>query len=189
MRLPYVDNTDPLYFRRFKIWEKVSREEWTDWKWQMKNTITTGEELQAVIPIPEEEKERINSTLPKYKFAVTPYWTSLIDVNNPECPFKLQAVPMPEELVVSPGEFADPLGEDVDSPVPGLTHRCPDRVLVLIRYDLFALCAFAPTPGILDKEGIWSGGRRIASYIRLHPGFAISLSGGAVVTGSIMNSG
>src|SRR3989338_3877934 len=114
MRPPYIDNTDPLYFRRFKLWEKVTREEWDDWKWQMKHTITTGDQLQQVIPISEEEKKRINSTLDKYKFAATPYWVSLIDEKNSECPFKLQAIPMPEELHVSPGEFSDPLGEDVD---------------------------------------------------------------------------
>jgi lysine 2,3-aminomutase len=191
MRLPYVDNTDPLYFRRFKIWEEVSREEWNDWKWQMKNTITTGDELQAVIPISEEEKERINSTLPKYKFAVTPYWASLIDVNNPECPFKLQAIPLPEELVVSPGEFSDPLGEDVDSPVPGLTHRYPDRVLVLITTLCSLYCRFCTRRRIiLDKEGHLERGQRdrILEYIRQHPEIRdVILSGGdAVVTGSIL---
>jgi lysine 2,3-aminomutase len=191
MRLPYIDNTDPLYFRRFKAWEKVTREEWIDWKWQMKNTITTGEELQEVIPITEDEKNRINQTLPKYKFAATPYWVSLIDVANPECPFKLQAIPMPEELVVSPGEFSDPLGEDVDSPVPGLTHRYPDRVLVLITTICSLYCRFCTRRRIiLDKEGHLERGQmdRILDYITRHPEVRdVILSGGdAVVTGSIL---
>ena len=191
MKLPYVDNTDPLYFRRFKVWENVTREQWDDWKWQMKNSITTGDQLQQVIPISDEEKTRINSTLEKYKFTVTPYWLSLVDVNNPECPFKLQAVPMPEELTVSPGEFADPLGEDVDSPVPGLTHRYPDRVLVLITTICSLYCRFCTRRRIiLDKEGHLERGQvdRILQYIAAHPEVRdVILSGGdAVVTGTIL---
>jgi len=191
MRLPYIDNTDPLYFRRFKAWEKVTRQEWDDWKWQMKHTITTGDELEKVIPISAEEKERINSTLDKYKFAATPYWVSLVDTSNPECPFKLQAIPMPEELVVSPGEFSDPLGEDVDSPVPGLTHRYPDRVLVLITTICSLYCRFCTRRRIiLDKEGHLERGQRekILDYIAHHSEIRdVILSGGdAVVTGSIL---
>ncbi len=193
MKLPYLDNTDPLYFRRFKIWEKVTREEWESWKWQMKNTITTGDEFQKVIPISDEEKERINSTLDKYKFAVTPYWASLMDANNPECPFKLQAIPLPEELVVSPGELSDPLGEDVDSPVPGLTHRYPDRVLVLITTICSLYCRFCTRRRIiLDKEGHLERGQmeKILHYISQHPEIRdVILSGGdAVVTGTILET-
>ncbi len=193
MKLPYLNNTDPLYFRRFKPWEKVTREEWDDWKWQMKNTITTGDQLQQIIPISEEEKNRINSTLSKYKFAVTPYWTSLIDEKNPECPFRLQAVPMPEELHVSVGEFADPLGEDVDSPVPGLTHRYPDRVLVLITTICSLYCRFCTRRRIiLDKEGHLERGQmeKILDYISHHPEIRdVILSGGdAIVTGTILET-
>ncbi|MFO1520244.1 MAG: KamA family radical SAM protein [bacterium] len=191
MRLPYLDNTDPLYFRRFKAWEKVSRAEWDDWKWQMKNTITTGDEMQEILPISNEEKDRINATLGKYKFAVTPYWASLIDPNNPECPFKLQAVPVLDELHVSAGEFADPLGEDVDSPVPGLTHRYPDRVLVLITTICSLYCRFCTRRRIiLDKEGHIERGQRekILDYISQHPEIRdVILSGGdSVVTGTIL---
>ncbi len=193
MRLPYIDNTDPLYFQKFKIWKNVTREQWDDYKWQMKNTITSGEMLQQIIPISEKEKERINSTLAQYKFAVTPYWASLIDPNNPECPFLLQAVPTPDELKVNPGEFEDPLGEDVDSPVPGLTHRYPDRVLVLITTICSLYCRFCTRRRvILDKEGHLERGQmeRILGYIASHPEIRdVILSGGdAVVTGTILET-
>jgi len=193
MKLPYLNNTDPLYFQKFKPWEKVSREQWDDWKWQMKNTLTTGDDFQKIIPISEEERNRINSTLEKYKFAVTPYWASLIDTKNPECPFKLQAVPTPDELNVSVGEFSDPLGEEVDSPVPGLTHRYPDRVLVLITTICSLYCRFCTRRRIiLDKEGHLERGQmeKILDYIGKHPEIRdVILSGGdAVVTGTILET-
>ncbi len=193
MKLPYINNTNPLYFQSFKIWKDVTREQWDDYKWQMKNTITTGEILQQVIPISEKEKESINSTLAKYKFAMTPYWASLIDPHNPECPFLLQAVPTPDELKVSTGEFEDPLAEEVDSPVPGLTHRYPDRVLILITTICSLYCRFCTRRRvILDKEGHLERGQmeRILGYIGSHPEIRdVILSGGdAVVTGSILET-
>ncbi len=193
MKLPYLDNADPLYFRRFKVWEKVTREEWDDWKWQMKNTLTTGDSLAQLLPISNEEKQRINSTLSKYKFAVTPYWASLIDPHNPECPFLLQAIPTPEELQLNLGELEDPLAEDVDSPVPGLTHRYPDRVLVLITTICSLYCRFCTRRRIiLDKEGHLERGQmeRILGYIASHPEIRdVILSGGdAVVTGTILET-
>jgi len=193
MKLPYIDNHDPLYFQRFKPWAQVTREQWDDYKWQMKNTLTNGDLLAEVVPISEEERQRINSTLNKYKFAVTPYWASLIDPKNPECPFKLQAVPTPEELKLNPGEFEDPLAEDVDSPVPGLTHRYPDRVLVLVTTICSLYCRFCTRRRvILDKEGHLERGQveRILGYIASHPEIRdVILSGGdAVVTGSILET-
>ena len=64
--------------------------------------------------------------------AITPYYLTLIDPDNPDCPIKKQAVPGVEELIQGKNDLLDPLDEDVDSPVPGLTHRYPDRVLFLI---------------------------------------------------------
>ncbi len=193
MKLPYLDNSDPLYFRHFKAWESVTREQWDDWKWQMKNTLTTGDELAEVFPITPEEKTRIDSTLDKYKFAVTPYWVSLMDSQNLECPFRLQAVPMPEELSVSQVDFSDPLAEDVDSPVPGLTHRYPDRVLVLVTTICSLYCRFCTRRRIiLDKEGHLERGQieKILDYIREHTEIRdVILSGGdAVVTGTILET-
>jgi len=193
MKLPYLNNTNPLYFQAFKPWAKVTREQWDDWKWQMKNTLTNGDDFQKIIPISDEEKDRINSTLNKYKFAVTPYWASLIDKKNPECPFKLQAIPTPDELSVSVGEFSDPLGEEVDSPVPGLTHRYPDRVLVLITTICSLYCRFCTRRRIiLDKEGHLERGQmeKILDYISKHPEIRdVILSGGdAVVTGTILET-
>jgi lysine 2,3-aminomutase len=191
MRLPYLDNTDPLYFHRFKVWKDTTRAQWDDWKWQMKHSITTGDQLQELISISDEEKTRINSTLNKYKFVVTPYWASLIDIKNPECPFKLQAIPTPDELTVAPGEFSDPLGEDIDSPVPGLTHRYPDRVLVLITTICSLYCRFCTRRRIvLDKEGHLERHQidRILEYITRHPEIRdVILSGGdAVVTENLL---
>ncbi|MBF0491643.1 MAG: lysine 2,3-aminomutase [Deltaproteobacteria bacterium] len=193
MKLPYINNTNPLYFQKFPLWNKVSREQWMDYKWQMKNTITTGAHLQKIIPLSDEARDRIDSTLSKYKFAVTPYWASLIDEKNPECPFLLQAVPTPSELSVAEVDLEDPLGEDVDSPVPGLTHRYPDRVLVLITSICSLYCRFCTRRRlILDKEGHLKRGQieRILEYIGQHREIRdVILSGGdAVVTGSILES-
>lgn len=193
MKLPYINNHDPLYFQKFTPWKDVTREQWMDYKWQMKNTISTGASLQKIIPISDEERDRIDSTLSKYKFALTPYWASLIDETNPECPFLLQAVPTPSELDVSQEDYEDPLGEDVDSPVPGLTHRYPDRVLILVTTICSLYCRFCTRRRIiLDKEGHLERGQmeRILEYIGQHPEIRdVILSGGdAVVTGSILEN-
>ncbi len=116
--------------RRNEIFSHISDEDWKDWKWQVKNRITTLEELKKYIKLTKEEDDpRI---LQEYRMAITPYYLSLIDPDDPYDPVRKQAIPTNLELVRYTGDLEDPLSEDVDSPVEGLTHRYPDRVLFLV---------------------------------------------------------
>ncbi len=117
---------------RKQMFPHVSDEQWNDWKWQVKNRIETLDELKKYIPLTPEEEEGVQKSLGTLRMAITPYYLSLIDLKNPHCPIRKQSVPTAAELRQSKFDLLDPLHEDEDSPVPGLTHRYPDRVLFLI---------------------------------------------------------
>ena len=124
--------------RQKEIFSHVSDEDWNDWKWQVKNRITTLEELKKHIKLTKEEDDpRI---LQEYRMAITPYYLSLIDPDDPYDPVRKQAIPTIHELERYTGDLEDPLSEDVDSPVEGLTHRYPDRVLFLVTENCSMYC-------------------------------------------------
>ncbi|MBR6758098.1 MAG: lysine 2,3-aminomutase [Bacteroidaceae bacterium] len=118
--------------RRYELFPNVTDEEWNDWRWQVRHRIETLEDLKKYVTLTAEEEEGVKKTLQTLRMAITPYYISLIDPNNPDCPVRKQAVPTAKETYQSPADLLDPLHEDEDSPVPGLTHRYPDRVLLLI---------------------------------------------------------
>ena len=118
--------------RRKEMFPNVSDAEWNDWKWQVKNRIETYEELSKYFTFAPEEAEGIKKALAKFRMAITPYYLSLIDPNDPFDPIRRQAIPQGAECNIAPADLNDPLHEDEDSPAPGLTHRYPDRVLFLI---------------------------------------------------------
>ena len=118
--------------RRKELFPNVSDAEWNDWKWQVKNRIETYEELSKYFSFEPEEAEGIKKALAKFRMAITPYYLSLIDPNDPFDPIRRQAIPQGAECNIAPADLNDPLHEDEDSPAPGLTHRYPDRVLFLI---------------------------------------------------------
>ena len=118
--------------RRKELFPNVTDEQWNDWKWQVKNRIETYEQLSQYFTFSPEEAEGIKKALAKFRMAITPYYLSLIDPNDPYDPIRRQAIPAGEECNIAPADLNDPLHEDEDSPAPGLTHRYPDRVLFLI---------------------------------------------------------
>ncbi|MCT4633477.1 MAG: lysine 2,3-aminomutase [Firmicutes bacterium] len=119
-------------YKDIPLWKDVTDEEWNDWKWQVKNRITTLDQLKQVINLTEDEEEGIKKSLEILRMGITPYYASLMDENDSHCPVRKQAVPTILETHYSKTDMDDPLHEDEDSPVPGLTHRYPDRVLFLI---------------------------------------------------------
>jgi len=124
--------------RRNVLFSHISDEDWENWRWQVKNRITNLEELKKYITLTEDEDDpRI---LKEYRMAITPYYLSLIDPDDPYDPIRKQAIPTVHELERYYGNLEDPLHEDVDSPVPGLTHRYPDRVLFLITENCSMYC-------------------------------------------------
>ena len=120
------------YARKNGLFRDVPDELWNDWHWQVKNRVETLEDLKKYVNLTEEEEEGVRRTLGRLRMAITPYYLSLIDLNDKYDPIRRQAIPTAHELESAPYEAADPLHEDTDSPVKGLTHRYPDRVLFLV---------------------------------------------------------
>ncbi|MEF9931800.1 MAG: lysine 2,3-aminomutase [Bacteroidales bacterium] len=118
--------------RRKELFPNVSDAQWNDWKWQVRNRIETLEDLKKYVSLTPEEEEGVKKSLQTLRMAITPYYISLIDQNDPNCPIRKQAIPTANETHQAAADLLDPLHEDEDSPVPGLTHRYPDRVLLLI---------------------------------------------------------
>lgn len=119
-------------YRKIPIWSNVTQQEWNDWHWQISNRIMDLETLQQVVNLTEQEREGVKHSLKFLRMAITPYYATLMDPDNPKCPVRMQAIPTAKELNISNEEMVDPLHEDIDSPVKGLTHRYPDRVLLLV---------------------------------------------------------
>lgn len=118
--------------RRAELFPNVTDAEWNDWKWQVKNRVETLEDLKKYVSLTPEEEEGVKACLGTLRMAITPYYLSLIDPNDPHDPIRRQAVPTALELHQADSDLLDPLHEDEDSPAPGLTHRYPDRCLLLI---------------------------------------------------------
>ncbi len=118
--------------RRKQLFPDVTDEQWNDWKWQVRNRIETLEDLKKYISLTAEEEEGVKKTLTTLRMAITPYYLSLINPDDPHDPVRKQCIPTGLETHQASADLLDPLHEDEDSPTPGLTHRYPDRVLFLI---------------------------------------------------------
>ncbi len=127
-------------YHRISLWKDVSELDWEDWYWQVKNRIRSKEDLSQVINLTSEEEEAIKKSRGRLSLAITPYLASLMDSDDANCPIRKQVVPINLELKSSAHEMTDPCAEDRDSPVPGLVHRYPDRVLLLVTEMCFAYC-------------------------------------------------
>lgn len=127
-------------YKDIPLWQNVTNEQWNNWKWQISNRITTLEELEQVVNLTENEKNGVKASLKKLKMAITPYYATLIDPKDYNGPIRRQAIPTIDETNISEYDSSDPLHETQDSPVPGLTHRYPDRVLVLITEQCSMYC-------------------------------------------------
>ncbi len=133
----------PLHGRpRPGIWAGVREEEWNDWHWQVRNRITKLDELRQVLEPTPEEQEGVAGVSARFRMAITPYFASLMDPGDPSCPIRRQVVPSSRELQIHPSDLEDPLSEDEDSPVLGLVHRYPDRVLMVVTDQCASYCRF-----------------------------------------------
>jgi len=120
-----------LDYQQISLFKDINPLDWEDWHWQVKNRITTIEQLSQVIKLTSEELEGVKRARGRMGMAITPYWLTLIDPEDPSCPIRRQSVPTIYESQVAPHEMVDPCAEDRDSPAPHLVHRYPDRVLLL----------------------------------------------------------
>ncbi len=125
------------------FWANVPEQEWNDWHWQLKNRIVSLDQLERLMPTLTPE-ERAGTVLANSKLAlaITPYFFNLINPADENCPIRRQVIPRVEETHTAPWEMSDPCGEDNHSPVPGLVHRYPDRVLFLVTDRCASYCRY-----------------------------------------------
>lgn len=159
-----------------------SEVEWNDWYWQVRHRIQSVEELEEFLPLSDSEKEDIRKVLEVFRLGITPYYASLMDPQDPTCPVRRQAVPTISETMSGIADMQDPLSEDADSPVPGLTHRYPDRVLFLITDQCSMYCRHCTRrrfAGQKDAGLSWESLERGIEYIKNTPEVRdVLLSGG-----------
>jgi lysine 2,3-aminomutase len=165
------------------FWHDVSDADWNDWKWQLKHRITTAEQLQKFLPtLTPEEFAGAKLANTKLALAITPYFFNLIDPADENCPIRLQVIPKVAESHTAPWEMSDPVGEDSHSPVPGLVHRYPDRVLFLVTDRCAAYCRYCTRSRLVSNATGYDFhpefDKQIA-YIAAHPEIRdVLLSGG-----------
>ncbi len=126
--------------RRAAIWAGVPDAQWNDWRWQLSHRLNSLEELSQIVNLTPEEEEGCRSH--HFRVDITPYFASLIDPDDPNCPIRRQVIPTGRELIAFDGMYVDSLNEDAHSPVPGLVHRYPDRVLMMVTTQCASYCRY-----------------------------------------------
>lgn len=165
------------------FWHDVPDSDWHDWHWQLKHRITTLEQLARLMPtLTAEEYAGTQLANHKLALAITPYFFNLIDPADEYCPIRRQVIPRLEETHTAPWEMSDPCGEDSHSPVPGLVHRYPDRVLFLVTDRCAAYCRYCTRSRLVSNASGYDFHPRFhdqIEYIRRHPEIRdVLLSGG-----------
>jgi lysine 2,3-aminomutase len=165
------------------FWSDVPESDWNNWRWQLQNRITTVEQLQRLMPtLTPEEYAGARLANHKLALAITPYFFNLIDSADENCPIRWQVIPRVEETNTAPWEMTDPCGEDSHSPVPGLVHRYPDRVLFLVTDRCAAYCRYCTRSRLVSNATGYDFHPQFdkqIEYIRNHPEVRdVLLSGG-----------
>lgn len=154
-------------------WSDVPERDWNDWHWQLRHRITTLTQLERLLPtLTPEEHAGTRLANHKLALAITPYFFNLIDPADELCPIRRQVVPRLEETLTAPWEMTDPCGEDSHSPVPGLVHRYPDRVLFLVTDRCAAYCRYCTRSRLVSNASGYDFQPefdRQIEYIQRHP--------------------
>ena len=165
------------------FWSHIDDKDWADWRWQLKHRITSLGQLERLMPTltPEEHAGTVLANT-KLAMAVTPYFFNLIDSSDENCPIRRQVIPRIEETTTADWEMTDPCGEDSHSPVPGLIHRYPDRVLFLVTDRCAAYCRYCTRSRLVSNATGYDFHpefERQIDYVRKHPEIRdVLLSGG-----------
>jgi lysine 2,3-aminomutase len=158
-------NSTDHWYEGQGLWSDVAKEDWDSWTWQLKNRITSLAQLEQYLDITDDEREGCNFANNKLALAITPYFFNLIDRNNPNCPIRKQLIPRSGETHISPDEMLDPVGEDSASPVKGIVHRYPDRVLFLVTDRCASYCRYCTRSRLVSN----------AQDYNFHPDFEAGL--------------
>ena len=148
---PFVNRRDPAralgsdgrpaVSRRAPRWADVPDEKWDDWRWQLSHRVNELHEIEEVLNLTDEEREGLSAP-DKFRVDITPYFISLIDPDDPADPIRRQVIPLGREQQAFTAMMEDSLAEDRHSPVPGLVHRYPDRVLMLVTTQCASYCRY-----------------------------------------------
>ncbi|MFZ5911737.1 MAG: lysine 2,3-aminomutase [Chloroflexota bacterium] len=142
----------PIISKRAPVYADVPDEKWNDWRWQLSHRLNTVEDIEKVIPLAESERKALQSG-GLFRVDVTPYFISLIDPDDPNDPVRQQIIPRAEEMQAFTAMMEDSLAEDRHSPVPGLVHRYPDRVLMLVTTQCASYCRYCTRSRIVGDPG------------------------------------
>jgi lysine 2,3-aminomutase len=179
--MPYTEDRS-AWFEGQGLWQHVPEKDWQDWTWQLKNRITSVEGLERYMTLTPDEKAGCEFSKDKLALAITPYFFNLIDRDDPNCPIRKQLIPRGEEAIISEEESLDSLGEDSHSPVPGLVHRYPDRVLFLVTDRCASYCRYCTRSRLVSNAQDYNFHPEYEQglrYIESHPEIRdVLLSGG-----------
>jgi lysine 2,3-aminomutase len=179
--MPYIEDR-AAWFEGQGLWQHVPASDWQDWTWQLKNRLTTAEQLEKFMTLTAAEKAGCAFANKKLALAITPYFFNLIDRNDPDCPIRKQLIPRADEMILSEEEQLDSLGEDEHSPVPGLVHRYPDRVLFLVTDRCASYCRYCTRSRLVSNAQDYNfhpEHEQALRYIEAHPEIRdVLLSGG-----------
>ncbi len=146
-----IASSSRAFYRRF--FPETSAAEWNDWRWQMRSRIRTLEDLSRVFTLSEDERSAVTRHTGALPLGITPYYASLMELENATEPLRRTHVTTGGEYLFSPGEADDPLGEDHDTAVPGLVHRYPDRVLFLVTGTCSTYCRYCTRSRMVGNPG------------------------------------
>lgn len=118
--------------RQIPRFKDVTDDEWNDYRWQLRNRLTSTEDFESVLNLTDAQRKDLDACMGRFRVSVTPYYASLMDPDDPTDPVRMQGVPTPAELVIHAEDLEDAVSEDFDSPTPRITHRYPDRVLFVV---------------------------------------------------------
>ncbi|NEO89611.1 MAG: lysine 2,3-aminomutase [Moorea sp. SIO3G5] len=165
--------------------EDIADELWNDWQWQLGHRLNSLQQLRQLIRLTPEEEEGLSAE-GKFHVDITPYFASLIDPEDPHCPIRRQVIPLGRELQMFEGMNVDSLGEDGHSPVPGIVHRYPDRVLILVTIHCASYCRYCTRSRMVGDPSMAFGKsdfERQLDYLRQTPSVRdVLLSGGDPLT-------
>jgi glutamate 2,3-aminomutase len=148
-----------------------SDSEWRDWHWQIDNRICTVSKLEKIIELTEDEKKAFRRISGKFRWAISPYYASLIDPTDRNCPIRMQSVPSIEELLDSE-QTMDPMGEGTTSPIPGIVRRYPDRLIINVTNQCPMFCRHCQRRRRIGQRDLHTSDSKILEaieYIRDSP--------------------
>jgi len=142
----------PIISKRAPVYADVPDEKWNDWRWQLSHRLNSADEIEKVFPLTDSERKALQ-TSGLFRVDITPYFISLIDPDDPNDPVRQQIIPRAEEMQAFTAMMEDSLAEDRHSPVPGLVHRYPDRVLMLVTTQCASYCRYCTRSRIVGDPG------------------------------------